>query len=261
MPPLPDVIQHSFQFDTDLSAITCCPGADRVGVVANCQLCGARACGSTDPGSVPAPMPAFEVRFREGQLLYMAGQRGDAVFLLRRGLVKETLAAEGCERVVRLVGGGGATGLAAMLREPHRHSATVIGPGIGCRIPAHLLQRALSGQPAAAFSLLLKWQGALDDADRVIGEFSSGPARARLARFVLYLASSLGRGARLRRRETAELIGVTPVSVTRLIGEFKREGLIEERASQLARWDEDRLRSLGYGHAPTRAAARHRCSA
>ncbi len=215
---------------------------------AECRLCGAR----LGPRSAQAPldyapMPVYEVRFREGQLLYLAGQRGDVLFVLRRGLVKETIVTDEAERVVRLVGAGGATGLAAVLGQPHRHCATVIGSGSGCRIPVQALHRVFRADPGAALEFLPKWQGALDDADRSIAAFSSGPARARLARLILYLTSSLGTAAKLRRREAAELIGVTPVSVTRLIGEFKREGLVRENGSQLAAWDEDGLMKLAGG--------------
>jgi len=60
---------------------------------------------------VPGRWPSgLAVRLRTGQLLYGAGQTGDAVFVLHRGLVKETLEADEGERVVRLVGASGLPG-------------------------------------------------------------------------------------------------------------------------------------------------------
>lgn len=100
--------------------------------------------------------------------------------------------------------------------------------------------RTDSLRSAGAFALLAHWQGALDDTDHIIAAFATGPARSRLARYILFLLDTLGDQARLRRQEAAELIGVTPVSVTRLIGEFKREGLVRENGLQLV--DCDRLR-------------------
>jgi CRP-like cAMP-binding protein len=215
------------------------PGADGP-AVGDCRLCGRQSVGAHD-----AAVTGWEVRLREGQLLYLKGQRGDSVFVLRRGLVKETVpGARGSERIARLVGPGGATGLAAMLQQSHRHGAQVISEGVACRVPAFRLSQALRSDPVALGLVLAKWQGAIDDTDRVIGSFSTGPARARLARFILYLADSVGRGARVRRREAAELIGVTPVSVTRLLGEFKREGLMSESGTRLQAWHTERLQAL-----------------
>ena len=188
--------------------------------------------------------PALSMRLRPGQLLYGAGQRGDAVFVIHGGLVKETLGSDDGERVVRLVGPMGATGLAALIGEPHRHSALVIGDGQACRVPVERLREGLRSDPGGALELVVHWQGALDDVDRVIAAFASGPARARLARYILFLADQLGAQARLRRQEAAELIGVTPVSVTRLIGEFKRKGLVREVGTRLDGWDRAGLMAL-----------------
>jgi len=196
------------------------------------------------------PAPVFAVRLRARQMLYQAGQLGDAVFALHGGLVKETLGAEEGERVVQLIGGSGVTGLVALLGEPHRHSARVVGDGVACRIPVARLRERLAQEPAGALALLAHWQGALDDVDRVIAAFGSGPARARLARYILFLLEAMGDDARLRRQAAAELIGVTPVSVTRLIGEFKRSGLVREEGLRLQGCDRQRLSALA-AHART----------
>lgn len=218
-----------------------------------CPACGACLGRADSQPSCPAsagdaernpPAPVFSVRLRAGQVLYQKGQLGDAVFALQGGLVKETLEADDGERVVRLIGAAGVTGLAALLGEPHRHSARVVGDGAACRIPVARLRERLGHEPASALALLAHWQGALDDVDRVIAAFGCGPARARLARYILFLLEAMGEEARLRRQEAAELIGVTPVSVTRLIGEFKRDGLVQEEGLRLQGCDRPRLEAL-----------------
>ena len=120
----------------------------------------------------------------------------------------------------------------------------VVGDGMACRIPVTRLRERLGHEPASALTLLAHWQGALDDVDRVIAAFGCGSARARLARYILFLLEALGEQARLRRQEAAELIGVTPVSVTRLIGEFKRDGLVREEGLRLQGCDRQRLSAL-----------------
>ncbi len=219
-----------------------------------CQACGvagASTGGSAGPEAVRSGQArqaaGVLVRLRAGQVLYGAGQQGDAVFALQHGLVKETLAADEGGRVVRLVGSARVTGLPALLGEPHRHSAHVIGEGYACRISVGRLREGVEADPRGAFELMRVWQAALDERDRVMVRFASGPARARLARYILFLLEALGSQARLRRHEAAQLIGVTPVSVTRLVGEFKRDGLVRESGVKLAVCDAQRLGAIARG--------------
>lgn len=225
-----------------------CLGAEfglRQGPASACALCGRRLrCPSSDDPLLPSIATGFEQRLRLGQVLYSAGRRSDAVFVMRRGLVKEMFDSGHGRRVVRLVAPGAVTGLSALVAEPHRHTAVVIGAGLACRIPVGVLGD-WSGRDARASARLGRlWQQALDDADQLIASYACGPAAARLARFVLFLTDTVGSGARLCRREAAELLGVTPVSVTRLVGELKRRGLIRELGTSLAAWDRPGLKML-----------------
>lgn len=216
-----------------------------------CGVAGGLSRGAADRDATPSGRPrqaaGVLVRLRAGQVLYGAGQQGDAVFALHHGLVKETLAAGEGERVVRLVGSARVTGLSALLGEPYRHSAHVIGEGYACRIAAGRLRDGVEADPRGALELMRVWQATLDEMDRVMVRFASGPARARLARYILFLFEVLGSEARLRRHEAAQLIGVTPVSVTRLVGEFKRDGLVRESGLRLAVCDAQRLGALARG--------------
>ena len=210
-----------------------------------CVLCGRRVSAPSaawgEPGAIAT---GFEQRLRLGQVLFTAGRRSDAIFVMRRGLAKEVLESGSGRRVVRLVGPGGVTGLSTLVGEPHRHTAVVIGAGLACRIPMVTLEQWSQRDPRVHALLARLWQDALDDADRLIAAYGCGPAAARLARFVLFLAETVGPGARLCRREAAELLGVTPVSVTRLVGDLKRRGLIREEGNGLTAWDAPGLRAV-----------------
>ena len=187
------------------------------------------------------------MRLHAGQWLYRAGQRGEAVFALRSGLVKETIAlkrAPGGERIVRMVAASGVTGLPALAGEPHRHGAAVLSDGLACRIPVSRLRRLIEEDAARAQVVWAQWQGALDDVDELLMRFAVGPAQARLASWVLYLFEREGPHARLRRRDAASLIGIAPVSITRLLTRFKQQGLIEEVGGRLIQCDRPRLLAL-----------------
>ena len=219
-------------------------GVDQ-GLGSACALCGRRL-GSVpiEGASSPVIATGFEQRLRLGQVLFSAGRRSDAIFVMRRGLAKEVLDSGHARRVVRLVGPSAVTGLSALVGEPHRHTAVVIGAGLACRIPVATLGQWAGRDPRASARVGRLWQQALDDADQLMVTYGCGPAAARLARFVLFLTETMGPGARLCRREAAELLGVTPVSVTRLVGELKRRDLIREQGALLTAWDAPGLRML-----------------
>lgn len=187
---------------------------------------------------------------RAGVRLFERNSTGDVVYVLRSGVVKETMPGpEGRDCIVRLASRNHVVGLCALLGVPHRHSAYVLHPGVACRIPVARLQRLRATDPTVIERLQRDWQQAVDDADRILSDLGQGPARARLARALLYLRETAGpdEPLHLRRSELAELLAIVPVSVARLLGEFRREGLIEERQRRCTHLDTARLREIAEG--------------
>ncbi len=99
----------------------------------------------------------------------------------------------------------------ALLGEPHPHSAYVMHPGVACRIPVPLIDEMRRDDRRVTERIFRDWHQAIADADRILGEFGKGPARARLAR---------------------------------LLAEFKREGLIDEEKRRCVDIDAERLGEL-----------------
>jgi CRP-like cAMP-binding protein len=195
---------------------------------------------------------AMRVPLRAGARLYERGTIGQAIYVVQSGIVKETMPSpEGGDCIVRLVLRNGVTGLCAMLGEPHSHSAYVIHPGMACRIPLARIEQMRTEQPAVAERLHKDWQRAIDDADCIVAELGHGSARARLARALLHLRSALAPGEplRLRRSDLVDLLAIAPVSVARLLGDFRREGLLEERQRRCVDIDVDRLSAIAAGTA------------
>lgn len=198
------------------------------------------------PGTDGLPV-AVRVPLRAGARLFEAGTVGQAVYVVQSGIVKETLRSpDGRECIVRLVSRGGITGLGALLAEPHRHSAHVLHPGYACRIPLERIERMRAEQPHAMDRLFADWQRAVDDADRIISELAQGPARARLARALVHLRSTLpsGEPLRLRRDDLAQMMALTPASIARLMGDFRREGLVEMAGRSCVAIDRGRLQQI-----------------
>lgn len=198
----------------------------------------------SDPG---ARQRAVRIPLLAGARLFEAGAIGRAIYVVQSGIVMETIPCpDNSVCIVRLVSRGGVVGLPALTGQPHTHSAFVLHPGAGCRIPVALVDRMRHDDPRVTERLFRDWLAAITDADRILGEFGKGPARARLARLLLYLRSQLqpGEPLWLRRADVASLLAITPVSVARLLAEFRREGLIDEQRRRCVAVDEDRLREI-----------------
>lgn len=195
-------------------------------------------------------LAAVRVNLRAGVRLYVRGTLGTAIYVLQSGIVKETVPGpEGEECIVRLVMPQGVTGLCALLGVPHAHSAQVIHAGVACRIPVACMVKMRAENPAVVDSLLMGWQQAIDDADRIVANLCHGSGRSRMARALLHLRSALmpGEPLQLRRTDLASLLAIAPESVARLLSEFRRDGLFQERQRRCVGIDVERLTTIAKG--------------
>lgn len=171
--------------------------------------------------------------------LYLEGNIGDCVYVLKAGIVKHVATADdGRNAVVRLVTSGGVSGLEAIARLPYRHSAIVLHPGSACRIPVDVIKEYGQLDPEAAKQLCQAWQQAVDDSERLL-RMTHGPALLRVASLLQFLKEAIPAGEliRIRRADIAELFALTEVSVTRALSELRKRGLIAQRGNGIAHID------------------------
>ncbi|RQW77082.1 MAG: Crp/Fnr family transcriptional regulator [Methylococcus sp.] len=169
--------------------------------------------------------------YQRGSMIYRQGEAGNALFTIRRGIIKlvrET--PDGHQRIVRLMSVGDVAGIEVAIGSPYKHSAIAIGECQLCRIPAPVIERLDIKHPHLARQLMVRWQRSLDNADRALVEFSTGPADARVARLLLFLSSLTtdGRCADIGRQDMGALLGITTETASRVVADFRRRGLVEE---------------------------------
>ena len=94
--------------------------------------------------------------------------------------------------------------------------------------------------------LVARWHRAVQDADFWTRELSTGPARLRVARLMLYLAglSADGRLHLPGREDVGAMLAVTTETASRLIADFRREGLLQSDEDGSMRADLAGLRAL-----------------
>jgi CRP-like cAMP-binding protein len=179
-----------------------------------------------------APGAARLIAYQPGDSLYQEGAEIGALYVIRRGRIKLlSYLPDGRARIVRLHKRGGIIGLNGLLGEVHEHAAIAVDQVEVYQIPLNLLRPLKQQDPVAYSQLLEQWHSYLNTADTWITEFSTGPIRGRVARLLVFLIDlDEDSGPReltlLSCEEMAEVLGVTPESVSRVLAEFKRSGIL-----------------------------------
>ena len=184
--------------------------------------------------------------FSPGSIVYSQDDAADAIFTIRTGLVKLTqYLPDGTQRIVRLLQSTDVIGLEALMLDRYEHAATALHTTEVCRIPSSVVRELLQRKPQLFNDLMARWHRAVSDCDRVITELSTGPARARVVRLLLWLAERKGdRQCDLFSREDlGALLGLTTETVSRTMAELMRQGWITEPRINLIVCDIDRLRA------------------
>ena len=190
--------------------------------------------------------------YKKKSVVYVENSPVEFMYVVRKGLVKleETLD-DGSTRIVRLVGKGNIAGLETFLDNGQRYDQTAIALQDSelCRIPFDVVSNLLKNEPNFLESVLNEWHRHIEASNKVIVEFSTGVLRQRLACVLLMLVEeanhhSLVEIEMLHIDDLAALTGVARESVSRVISEFKREGLLTKSGVGKMRFNEAALREI-----------------
>ena len=172
-----------------------------------------------------------QLAYAAGATIYSTGDAGQTLFTIRSGLVKLTrFLPDGNQRIVRLLRRTDVMGLETLIGNDYEHSAVALQATEVCRLPTEAVRRVSHRNEHLYKELMTRWHRALSDADRWIADFSTGTARARVARLLLWLAEpEAGAGCDLFGREDlGAVLGLTTETASRTMAEMKRQGLISE---------------------------------
>jgi len=174
-------------------------------------------------------LPIEDIHLPPGASLFRAGQEAAALFTVREGLLKqEQYLPDGTLRIVSLLRQGDVAGLEALVSTEYEQTSVALQPTKVCRLPKEVILRLT---PKLHRQLMNKWHGSVQRSYECIRELSTGSARQRVARLFLTLASDEASDCRLFSREdVGALLGITTQTASRMVAEFKREGLIHETA-------------------------------
>ena len=220
---------------------------------ADCRSCSLRTsvlfAGLEEPDFEQIHRPIEEFNLTPHQALYRAGDPGDAVYTIRHGLFKLVqYLPDGGQRIVRLLHSSDVAGLEALLGQSYQHDAIVLQAASVCRLPIDVVKKLDRDNPKLHQELLHRWQRALSEADAWLTLLSTGTARQRVARLLLRLldkSDAPGVCELFSREDVGAILGITTETASRMVAEFKRQGLLEELAPSRYRCNRQGLESIG----------------
>ncbi len=179
--------------------------------------------------------------------IYQTGEKSPFVYVVRHGLVKLShYLPNGDERIVRILKQGDTAGLEALFADPYQHTAETLTRGHLCRVPVALLEQLDRQVPDFHRQLLRQFQRSLNEAEAVITNLSTGSAQGRVARLLLFLARDYGTQSvnLISREDMGAILGITTESASRIVAQFRRDGILTHCRAGLCTGDLARLAVL-----------------
>jgi CRP-like cAMP-binding protein len=195
--------------------------------------------------------------FKRRSLIYLPDEPGQSVLVLARGRVKiKDVTADGKETILAFIDEGELFGELALLdHEPRCEYAEAVVDSQVLVIPRDDLLWLMGQRPDVALSVTKLVGLRRRRIENRLRNVLFLPSRERLVRLLLELVETPGvrRGNRceiglpLSHQELAGLIGVTRETVTVVLGQLQRDGLIQVRRRRITVLDCQRLASEAGG--------------
>ena len=199
---------------------------------ADCKTCSIRDsvlfAGLSDDDFSHIHQPIDQFAVPAGGTLYHHKDAARYLYTVRHGLVKlVNYLPDGSQRIVRIAKASDVIGLEALVDEHYKHDAVILQDAEFCRLPVDVVKRLATENPDLHHELMKRWQDALNSANDWLVELSTGTARQRIARLLLMMGGSDEiRCDLMSREDMGSILGLTMETVSRIVAEFKRKGLI-----------------------------------
>ncbi len=221
---------------------------------AKCSLCAVRNlvlfAGLREADFRHIHQPIKDVVLTPHDTLYRMHERGSALFTLRGGAMKLVqYLPDGNQRIVRLLRDGDTLGLEALVRQPYQHDAIAFTDCEICAIPVDVVEGLGREQPCLYQALMARWQQALNETDAWLTQFTTGTARQRVARLLLRLACPQRNNPLplFGREDMGAMVGLTTGTVSRIIAELRRQGVLRDRGANVQACNREVLRRIADG--------------
>lgn len=191
-----------------------------------------------------------ERRYQSGAVIFHEGDRGEAVWWVRRGRVKVfRTAADGREQIMQVWGPGSPFGLVVLLDSgPYPATAQAVEDCTVLMLPVAAVEALEEHLPGLRGLLTGEAGRRLRRIQERTHNLSVRGVAGNIARLLLDMADS-GRqtedgllvAAGLTHQDLGSMVGATRETVTRVLGDFRRDGAIASTRSGIVITDRDKL--------------------
>jgi len=188
-------------------------------------------------------------RYRPGEYLCLEGERRGLLHFITEGMAKVTVTLpDGREQILRLALPGQPLGLETLEEETSPYSAQALTEVATCTVRVPEIREVLDTSPDLAVRVIRALNEELAHARVLVRDLGLMRAGERVASFLLSLFAIAdaedGVPMPLSRAEIAEMLGLTPETVSRHMARLKRERVIRESRGRLYLLDLGQLRAL-----------------
>lgn len=177
---------------------------------------------------------AKHMNYYSRETIYREADRIDKVYIILAGMVKLlSYLPNGRARIVRLHTQDHWIGLEGLIGNIYNHTAISVGAVEVLAIPLQSLRAMEQKNPRQFLQVLKNGYTHLSQADMWIANLSTGNIKPRVARLVTFLSEFeygefSNRVNLLTVHEMADILGITPESVSRVLAEFKRNATLNK---------------------------------
>jgi len=185
-------------------------------------------------------------QFKKNQVIYYEGDKGNGLHLLISGKVKTVkLTEDGRELMTGILHADEYLGIHAMLtNEPYSDTATALEDCTLCMIPKDSIDQLLHLYPDVSKAFIKLLANDLREKEDQLLQLAYHSVRKRMAETILKLHNQPGHdedGFKITREDLAAMAGMATETVSRTLSDFKDEGLIEKKGSNIRVLDVSRL--------------------
>ncbi len=194
-------------------------------------------------------------RFRGNETVFYEGENPTGVYVVCTGKVKINKSSRtGQQLLMRIESPGDLVGHISSLAEwPYAGSAEAMEESVISMVDQDSLKKFLSKHPKAAMALLREVARDVRRGEAKARDIAFKPARGRLAgTLVRMMTPPVTKKAKplvsnLKRKELAEMAGLTIETTVRLLKDFESSNLVQRKGKDIVLLDLEKLRSVS-GH-------------
>jgi CRP-like cAMP-binding protein/CheY-like chemotaxis protein len=184
--------------------------------------------------------------FKKDQVIYYEGDKGNGIYLVLNGRIKTIkMADDGRELMTSIYSADEYIGVTAMLaNEAYSDTASALEDSLLCLIPKDQLDELLNLYPEVAREFIKLLSNHIREKEEQLLQLAYNSVRKRLADTLVRLHKQQGDNFKISREDLAAMAGIATETVSRTLSDFKDEGLLEKKGSNISILAPERLAKM-----------------